>query len=331
MAYRRVRRAARSNVRIPAPVFALAAVAAVFLAVTVGGAPGAGGLAGRALAVGPAAPAGQAPGADAEARVPLTVLTFNIRTSGGNDGENGWVHRRALVADTFGRLAPDVAGLQEALDEQVEWLAGALPGYRWLGVDRGLNGGTGLSEYTPIFYRPSVLIPIESGNFWLSSDPDGPTGSGWRRNVSRIVTWAHFHHRGTGRRVHVFNTHLTLRRGQRQVDSAAMIASRVAALPPGSAVIVTGDFNAMAEASETWRAATGQGLKDAWVVAGERLGPARTSSDFRPPDRANEGRIDWILVGGPISIRSVETIIDHDAGRYPSDHYPVVAQLDLRP
>ena len=258
-------------------------------------------------------------------------MTFNIRTSGGNDGENGWVHRRVLVADTFGRLAPDVAGLQEALDDQVEWLAGALPGYRWLGADRGLNGGTGLSEYTPIFYRPSALIPIESGNFWLSSDPDGPTGSGWRRNVSRIVTWAHFHHRETGRRVRVFNTHLTLRRGQRQVDSAAMIASRVASLPAGTAVIVTGDFNALAEVSDTWRAATGQGLKDAWVVAGERLGPARTSSDFRPPDRANEGRIDWILVGGPISIRSVETIIDHDAGRYPSDHYPVVAHLDLRP
>ena len=110
-----------------------------------------------------------------------------------------------------------------------------------------------------------------------------------------------------------------------------MIASRVAALPAGSAVVVTGDFNAMAEVSETWRAATGQGLRDAWVVAEERVGPARTSSDFRPPELANEGRIDWILVGGPVGVRSVETIIDHHDGRYPSDHYPVVAQLDLRP
>ena len=78
-------------------------------------------------------------------------MTFNIRTSAGNDGDNGWMHRRALVARTIERLAPDVAGLQEALDEQVEYLADALPGYRWLGADRGLNGGTGLSEYTPIF------------------------------------------------------------------------------------------------------------------------------------------------------------------------------------
>ena len=266
-----------------------------------------------------------------EEPLPLSVMTFNIRTSGSDDGDNGWPRRRVLVAGTIARLAPDVVGLQEALDEQVEYLADALPDYRWVGADRGLNGGTGLSEYTPLFYRRDTVIPIESGTFWLSATPDGPTGSGWRRNVSRIVTWAQFHYRGTGRRLHVFNTHLTLRRGPRQVESAGMIASRVAALPAGSAVIVTGDFNAMAEASDTWRAATGQGLSDAWVVAEERLGPARTSSDFRPPERANEGRIDWILVGGPIRVRSVATIIDHDEGRYPSDHYPVIAQLDLRP
>ena len=297
-----------------------------------------GAVAALVLGVAAAAPgaAGQPAGAQAtdaleESSALLTVMTFNIRTSGSDDGDNDWVHRRALVAGTIARLAPDVLGLQEALDEQVEYLADALPDYRWVGADRGLNGGTGLSEYTPLFFRRDTLIPIESGTFWLSATPGGPTGSGWRRNVSRIVTWAQFHYRGTGRRLHVFNTHLTLRRGPRQVESARRIAERVAALPAGSAVIVTGDFNAMAEISETWRAATGQGLNDAWVVAEERLGPPRTSSDFRPPELANEGRIDWILVGGPIRVRSVETIIDHAGGRYPSDHYPVIAQLDLRP
>lgn len=263
-------------------------------------------------------------------RASLTVMTFNIRTAGGDDGDNGWIHRRALVARTIGERVPDVAGLQEALDEQVEYLAGALPGYRWLGVDRGLNGGVGLSEYTPLFYRRDTLVPIESGTFWLGPDPDGPTGSGWRRNVSRIVTWARFHHRSSGRRLYVFNTHLTLRRGQRQIDSAARIADRVAALPPGAAVVVTGDFNAMAEVSETWRAATGRGLQDAWLLADARTGPPRTSNDFRPPEAANPGRIDWILVGGPLAVRTVETIVDHDGGRYPSDHYPVAARLELR-
>ena len=320
-------RIAGAGVRTAVAAFSLLVWAgtAATLACTAGAAP----VPGVPTAGSPVAAARPASGQD-EIPAPLSVMTFNIRTAAGNDGDNGWMHRRALVARTIERLAPDVAGLQEALDEQVEYLADALPGYRWLGADRGLNGGTGLSEYTPIFYRRDALIPIESGTFWLSPNADGPTGVGWRRNVSRIVTWARFHHRESGRRVHVFNTHLTLRRGQRQVDSARRIAARVAALPAAGAVVVTGDFNALAEISETWSAATGQGLQDAWLVADERIGPPRTSNDFRAPELANPGRIDWILVRGAVGVRSVETIVDHDDGRYPSDHYPVVARLELQ-
>lgn len=275
---------------------------------------------------------GAAPGAQEPEPLPLTVMTFNIRTSGNSeeDGENGWPHRRALVADTIARVAPEVAGLQEALADQLDYLSAKLPDYRWLGVDRGLNGGTGLSEHVPIFYRYRELLPVESGTFWLSPTPGGPTGTGFRRRVSRIVTWAHFHHVGADRRFYVYNTHLTLRRGERQVNSATMIAERIARLPADAPVLAIGDFNSTAEHSDTWRAATATGLRDAWLLADRRIGPARTSSDFRPPEEANEGRIDWILVGGPIGVRSVETVIDHDNGRYPSDHYPVVARVLLR-
>ena len=266
----------------------------------------------------------------AAAQASVDVMTFNIRTSNGRDGPDAWPQRRTLVAQTIKRFAPQIASLQEALDEQVDYLASALPDYRWLGIDRGLNGGRGLSEYTPIFYRHAELSPIESGNFWLSATPDGPTGTGWRRRVSRIVTWARFHHLATGRQIYVFNTHLTLRRGQAQLDSAKMITQRVAALPADSAVIVTGDFNSVAEESDVWRAVIADGLEDAWVVADERRGPPLTSGRFGPPDGADRGRIDWVLVGGPIGVRSVETVLDNADGRYPSDHYPVVARLEIR-
>ena len=284
-------------------------------------------LAAATLAAVLAASTGGASGAQ-EAE-PLTIMTFNIRTSGYSeeDGDNAWPHRRALVADTIARIAPEVAGLQEALADQLDYLSAKLPDYRWLGVDRGLNGGRGLSEHVPIFYRHRELLPVESGTFWLSPTPAGPTGTGFRRRVSRIVTWAQFHHVATDRRFYVYNTHLTLRRGERQVNSATMIAERVGALPEGTPVLAIGDFNARAEDSDTWRAATSTGLRDAWALADRQIGPARTSSDFRPPEQANEGRIDWILVGGPIGVRSVETLIEHDNGRYPSDHYPVVARV----
>ncbi len=269
----------------------------------------------------------------ASAQVSLNVMTFNIRTSAGRDGDNAWPNRKALLVETIEQYAPQVVGMQEALGEQIDYLDQMLSDYRWLGIDRGLNGGVGLSEATPIFYRYAELSPIESGNFWLTDTPDTPPArqsEGRRRGGGRIVTWARFYHRDTGRQIYVFNTHFTLRRDQSQLDAAALIAARAAALPAGAAAIVMGDFNADAEDSDTWRVTTAHGLRDAWVEADERVGPIATYGDFGPPDAALAERVDWILVGGPIDVPRAETVLHNDDGRYPSDHYPVAARLVIR-
>tara|TARA_Y100000588_G_scaffold373773_1_gene448015 strand:+ start:1124 stop:1894 length:771 start_codon:yes stop_codon:yes gene_type:complete len=253
-------------------------------------------------------------------------MTFNIRTAIGRDGDNSWPFRKNLVSETILDSDPDIVGLQEALAEQIDFLESEMPEYRWIGVDRGLNGGEGLSEATPIFYKYREMAPIESGTFWLSDDPNPPTE---RRRVSRIVTWARFHLFETRQQVYVYNTHFTLRRGQRQLQSASQINAHIADLPRGSAVLVMGDFNAVAETSETWQVATSDGLRDAWLVAEHREGPALTANGFRAPRQGWEGRIDWLLVGGPIAVDRVETVVNSSNGRYPSDHYPVVASLLL--
>lgn len=271
-----------------------------------------------------AAARGQAPGATAADPVVLDVMTFNIRTAAGRDGGNSWPNRKALVAETIARSSPQVVGLQEALSEQIEFLESRLPEYRWVGVDRGLNGGLGLSEATPIFYRYREVVPIESGTFWISETPEQPSRG---RRASRIVTWARFHHLESRHQIFIFNTHFSLRQGPGQLRGTRLINERIAALPEGSTVIVMGDFNSVAERSETWRAATEGGLQDAWVIARERRGPAVTASGFGPPPKGWDGRIDWILVGGRVSVPSVETVVHSEGGRYPSDHYPVLARL----
>ena len=258
--------------------------------------------------------------------VVLDVMTFNIRTAIGRDGDNSWPFRKNLVSETILDSDPDIVGLQEALAEQIDFLESEMPEYRWIGVDRGLNGGEVLSDATPIFYKYREMAPIESGTFWLSDDPNPPTE---RRRVSRIVTWARFHLFETRQQVYVYNTHFTLRRGQRQLQSASQINAHIADLPRGSAVLVMGDFNAVAETSETWQVATSDGLRAAWVVAEHREGPALTANGFRAPRQGWEGRIDWLLVGGPIAVDRVETVVNSSNGRYPSDHYPVVASLLL--
>ena len=259
-------------------------------------------------------------------RIALSAMTFNIRTSAGRDGTNAWPNRRDLVAETIRARGPDIVGLQEALADQIAFLEDALPEYRWLGVDRGLNGGTGLSESTPIFYRHRDLAPIESGTFWLGDDPDGPTPG---RRAGRIVTWARFRHLATGRDVYAYNTHLSLRRGPRQAESVARIVDRVSALAPGTAVLMTGDFNATAGRTDTWSVATSGGLRDAWLEAEERLGPPVTWSGFAPAASGVEDRIDWILVGGFARVLTMETLAESVDGRFPSDHFPVFGRFEF--
>src|SRR5262245_22604465 len=79
----------------------------------------------------------------ASAPLPLGLMTFNIRTASIDDGDNAWPNRKTLVAQVVERSAPDVVGLQEVVREQIEYLAATLRDYRWLGIDRGLNGGEG--------------------------------------------------------------------------------------------------------------------------------------------------------------------------------------------
>ena len=215
------------------------------------------------------------------AQVTLDVMTFNIRTSNVDDGVNAWPHRRDVVVEAIARAAPHILGLQEALDEQIAYLQAMLPEYRWIGVDRGLNGGLGLSEYTPIFYRHRDLSPIASGNFWLTDTPDVPPPPRveprrrFRRPRGRIVTWARFYHRASGREVYAFNTHLTLRQGTRQYQSARLIADRVAALPARQRR--RRDRRLQCERRRHRDVAhrdRDRGLRDAWFAAGRAPGPA---------------------------------------------------------
>jgi endonuclease/exonuclease/phosphatase family metal-dependent hydrolase len=262
------------------------------------------------------------------AQLPLGLMTFNIRTAAIDDGENSWPNRKALVAQAIRRDAPDVVGLQEVVRDQVEYLAATLKDYRWLGVDRGLNGGVGLSEYTPIFYRYAELSPIESGTFWLTPTPETPSATEPRRD--RIVTWARFQHHKTGRQFYAFNTHFSPRAGPAHLDAARIIKERIQKLPAGSAVIVLGDFNSSAEESPVWNDLTGELLRDAWTQAETRRGPPATMGGFGPPRDGDTARIDWILVSGAFDVRSAETVLFNEAGRYPSDHFPVAARVEIR-
>ena len=172
---------------------------------------------------------------------PVRVMTFNIRYASAPDGENAWAKRRELVVSTIEGFDPDVLGLQEAEQSQIDALAQALPDMCSIGVGREANGG---GEYSAIFYRRSRFDLMAADTFWLSATPEAPGSRTWGNALPRIVTWARLLDRTDRRRFSVFNTHWDHQSEPARVASAALLAERVAArVAAGDPVLVTGDFN----------------------------------------------------------------------------------------
>jgi endonuclease/exonuclease/phosphatase family metal-dependent hydrolase len=250
----------------------------------------------------------------------LRVMTFNVRLPMASDGPERWEARRDLFVKTIREQHPDVFGTQELYKEQGDYVVAKLPEYAWFGMGR--KGGEG-DEHMGVFYRTDELRVLDSGNFWLSDTPDVPASISWGDLYPRLVTWARFQRKSDGRTFVMFDTHLPYRE---QDDAArekgtALILKRIAKLPSDEPFVLTGDFNTTPDSKV--HAMLTRHLEDAWLVSPRRSGPDKTFHDFTGnPDR----RIDWILVRG-FKVEDVRTVTTHEGKLYPSDHFPVVADL----
>jgi endonuclease/exonuclease/phosphatase family metal-dependent hydrolase len=63
------------------------------------------------------------------------------------------------------------------------------------------------------------------------------------------------------------------------------------------------------------------------MVAKNKAGPEGTVHGFK--GTPGKTRIDWILFRGPWKVKSAETLTDAREGRFPSDHFPVLAVFAL--
>lgn len=253
---------------------------------------------------------------------PLRVMTFNVRLLTPNDGANNWDARREVVVEMLRAEDPDVIGTQELFKRQGDEIVERLPRFAWFGEGRG---GGDADEHMGVFYRKDRLRVRESGNFWLSDTPDVPGSRTWGNLYPRMVTWARFERLADGATFMLFNTHLPYRDIDEpaRIRCAQLIQDRLAKLPATERIILTGDFNATAESRVHSILTTS--LTDAWTAVPERSGPEATFHGFTgKPER----RIDWILFRG-LQPSRVKTVTTQRSGRYPSDHFPVIAELEL--
>lgn len=254
-------------------------------------------------------------------------MTYNIRYAAA-DPQHLWQDRLPLVRDLVLRAAPDVLGVQEALDAQLRDLDGALAQYSWVG--QGRDGGRE-GEYGPIFYREDRLELVDSGEFWLSDTPDAIGSITWGNSLARMVTWALLRHRETGVQFFAYNTHFdydpSAAGDEVRLKSARLLGERVAGAQ--HPVLVTGDFNDAAGASASYRELVeNAGFHDAYNPQTQREPFVASFHDYEPPIADGE-RIDWILTSGAVTAESAQVVDNGGSARLASDHFAVLARLRL--
>jgi endonuclease/exonuclease/phosphatase family metal-dependent hydrolase len=263
----------------------------------------------------------------------LSVMSFNIRYGTANDGEDRWENRRELVSDLIRKYDCDVVGLQEALRFQIDAIRAAIPEYAEIGVGR--DDGKTKGEYSAILYRADRLSVAAADTFWLSDTPAVVASKSWGNNITRICTWGRFVQKDTGQAFYHFNVHLDHQSQPSREKSVVLIDRRIAKREHADPVILTGDFNAdesnpairFVKSEKDASAKPMVPLVDTFRVLHPGATEVGTFNSFRG-ERAR-GKIDYVFAQPGTEILEAKIIFDMPGGRCPSDHFPVMARLEL--
>lgn len=263
------------------------------------------------------------------------AMSFNVRYDFKNDGSNRWDNRAEAVAKTIKQA--QVVMIQEDKAHQVEDLKRLLPSYQIVG---GGRNPTGSGERCSVLVRRKDGKIKDWGEFWLSDTPEVKGSNTWRDRYPRKVTWALIDMKGARSPLLVLNTHLPEkdkgRDPENRVKGARVMNEFLRKRVPAKerkkvAILIAGDYNSAPDEEPrktlVGSGKTATGLRDSWNEA-PHPSFAGTFNGFKGLHTSH--RIDWLLVGGPIRVRRYHTFDEKVDGRWPSDHYPIWIDVELR-
>jgi endonuclease/exonuclease/phosphatase family metal-dependent hydrolase len=268
----------------------------------------------------------------AGATEPIRVMSFNIRYGTAKDGNDAWDKRREFVLDTIRDFKPDLLGTQEVLDFQADYLVESLPDHALVGVGR--DDGKRKGEFSALLYNKKRFKEIDSGTYWLSETPDEPGSKSWDSSLPRVATWAKLRDLQPGGQEIVFvNTHWDHVGKRAREEAGKIIHTWMGESAANQPTIVTGDFNATEDhpgiAALLSSKADSLKLVDVYrKLHPEAAAEEATFNGFQ--GRTKGRRIDFIFAS-PV-FKPLEAAIDRTSrtGKFPSDHFPVTAVLELR-
>jgi len=217
------------------------------------------------------------------------VITYNIKNDYQKTGENNWNSRKAAMVQLLNHYAPDIFGVQEALNNQLEYLDSSLVDYSYFGVGR--DDAKQRGEYCAIFFLTFGLFQCKETNqkFWL------------------------------------FNTHFDHIGVKARVESVKLIIKKINELnTEGLPVILIGDFNLTPDQKPIQLLQ--ENFSDAFLTTKTPFyGPEGTFNGFT--NRKLDKRIDYCFVKN-LTVKNCIHIDDRMANnKHISDHLPVLIEV----
>lgn len=256
-----------------------------------------------------------------------SLMSYNIKYANENDGENSWSQRKEHLTQQLKFYEPDIVGMQEVLQEQLDHFGKELPQYESIGVAR--EDGKQKGEFSPILYKSDKYELLEQSTFWLSETPEKPS-LGWDADYKRVCTYAKFRNKNTGTDFWVFNTHFDHMGVQARKESARLLLEKMQTINTEELpLFLMGDFNLEPDSAPIQSLL--EHLKDSKATATKvSFGPEGTFNAYefgKPAQR----RIDYIFLNkqGP-KVLKYAVLTDSKELKYPSDHFPVYISVDFQ-
>lgn len=256
----------------------------------------------------------------------IRIMSCNVRYYGAKDGENNWEYRRDLFMEIVRSRSPDVICTQELAHEQCQDLCLAFLEFGWSGM---CDEPAGRRPVNAIFYRHDAFDVVSAGGYWLSETPHVAGSSSWDSACVRLANWVRLIETASRRELRVVNTHLDHVSQPARENQARLICEDSRAYPDDYPQLLTGDMNCDTTnpAIEAFRRC---GWRDTYGAVHGIEDPGHTFHGFQGPAfQSRVNKMDWVFARGELEVVSAEVIRDSHEGRFPSDHYFVLAKVEL--
>ena len=252
----------------------------------------------------------------------IKLATFNVRCPV-DKSPNSWEERKERCRKVIQNNRLDIFGVQEAYIHQINDLIKDTD-YSFIGAGR--NDFKNSGEFSAIIYNRTRFKVLESGTFGLSEAPGVPGHKSWGTAYPRIATYGCFLDRISGKKFVYYNTHLDHKSSLARVNGVKLIIDHAVKNSGSLPLVISGDFNASPD-SAVYEAVDLIMDDSASVSLTAHQGSQHTFNGFGKVKSGNP--IDFIFVSKDFTVYSHKTDNTMINGMFPSDHFPVVAELTV--